>query len=44
MVERFFSEITTKKIRRGVFKSLQALIDAIMDFVEKHNENQRIFT
>jgi transposase len=44
MVERFFSEITTKKIRRGVFKSVQALIDAIMDFVEKHNENPRIFT
>ena len=44
MVERFFSEITTKKIRRGVFKSVQTLIDAIMDFVEKHNENPKIFT
>jgi transposase len=44
MVERFFSEITTKKIRRGIFKSVETLIDAIMDFVEKHNENPRIFT
>jgi transposase len=44
MVERFFSEITTKKIRRGVFKSVQTLIDAIMDFVEKHNENPKMFT
>lgn len=43
MVERFFSEITTKKIRRGVFASVQALVDAVMDFVEKHNENPRIF-
>lgn len=40
MVERFFSEITTKKIRRSV----QTLIDAIMDFVEKHNENLKVFT
>jgi transposase len=44
IVERFFSEITTKKIRRGVFKSVQALIDAIMNFVENHNENPKIFT
>lgn len=44
MVERFFSEITMKKIRRGVFTSVQALVDAVMDFVEKHNENPRIFT
>lgn len=44
MVERFFSEITTKKIRRGVFKSVQALIDVIMNFVQTHNENPKIFT
>ena len=44
MVERFFSEITTKKIRRGVFKSVGTLIDTIMDFVKKQNENPKIFT
>jgi hypothetical protein len=44
MVERFFSEITTKKIRRGIFKSVETLIDSIMDFVKKHNENPKIFT
>jgi transposase len=44
MVERFFSEITTKKIRRGIFKCVETLIDAIMDFVKKHNENPKIFT
>jgi hypothetical protein len=27
----------------GVFKSVQALVDALMDFVEKHNENPKIF-
>jgi hypothetical protein len=44
MVERFFSQITTKGIRRGVFKGVQALIDAVMNFVENHNENPKIFT
>ena len=44
MVERFFSEITTKRIRRGVFKSVQALIDAITEYVNRHNENPKIFT
>jgi len=44
MVERFFSEITAKRIRRGIFKSVQALIDAITEYVNKHNENPKIFT
>jgi transposase len=44
MVERFFSEITAKRIRRGVFKSVQSLIDTIMDFLHKHNEDPKIFT
>jgi hypothetical protein len=44
MVEQFFGEITTKKIRRGTFKSTEALIDTIMGFVKKHNENPKIFT
>jgi transposase len=41
MVERFFSEITTKMIRRGVFTSVQSLIDSITDYLEKHNQNPR---
>jgi transposase len=41
MVERFFSEITTKMIRRGVFISVQSLIDSIMDYLEKHNQNPK---
>ena len=39
MVERFFSEITTKQIRRGVFRSTKELEKTIMDFLRKHNEN-----
>jgi len=37
MVERWFGEITRKRIRRGTFKSVPQLIDAIMDYVEYHN-------
>ncbi len=41
MVERFFSEITTKMIRRGVFTSVQSLIGSIMVYLEKHNQNPK---
>src|ERR1700719_1083207 len=37
MVERFFAEITRKRIRRGVFKSVDELEQAIMDYLDKHN-------
>jgi len=44
LVERWFGEITDKRIRRGVFKSEQELIDAIMSYIENHNENPRTYT
>lgn len=44
MVERWFGELTDKRIRRGVFKSEQELIDTIMDHIEKHNANPRTYT
>lgn len=44
MVERFFSELTTKRVRRGVFTSVKELEKAIRDFIETHNENPKIFT
>ena len=37
MVERFFAEITRKRIRRGVFKSVDELEQAIMDYLDNHN-------
>jgi len=39
MVERFFREITTKRIRRGSFTSVPDLIVAISDYIDQHNEN-----
>jgi len=43
MVERFFSEITSKTIRRGIFTSVPALETTIMNYLEKHNENPKVF-
>jgi hypothetical protein len=38
MVERFCAKITRKRIRRGVFKSVDELKRAIMDYLDKHND------
>jgi transposase len=44
LVERWFREITDKRIRRGVFKSVQQLTAAITDYIAQHNQNPRSFT
>jgi len=43
LVERWFGEITEKRIRRGVFHSTKELEDAINDYLEKHNEDPQPF-
>ena len=43
MVERWFGEITSKRIRRGSFKNVPDLITAIMQYIENHNQNPQIF-
>ena len=43
LVERFFALITDKQIRRGVFPSVQALEQAIHEFIEQHNANKKPF-
>src|SRR4051812_16250234 len=43
LVERWFREITTKRIRRGVFKSVERLIEAIQAYIDDHNSNPRPF-
>jgi len=43
-VERFFAEITSKRIRRGVFRSVKALENAIEDYLANHNESPKPFT
>ena len=43
MVERFFRDITDKRIRRGVFKSVAELKTAINEYIAAHNENPKPF-
>ena len=43
MVERFFAEITQKRIRRGVFKSVAELESAIMTYLDNHNAAPKPF-
>ena len=43
LVERWFREITDKRIRRGVFHNVPELIDAIMSYIAEHNENPQTF-
>ena len=42
-VERWFAEITRKRIRRGTFHSVRELIKAIKDYVRQYNRNPRPF-
>ena len=44
MVERWFREITDKRIRRGSFASVPELIAAIEAYLAGHNQKPRIFT
>ena len=41
--ERWFAEITNKRIRRGVFRSVKELEAAIREYINVHNENPKPF-
>lgn len=41
LVERWFSELTTKKLRRGTHRSVRELNQDIRDWIETWNENPR---
>ena len=43
LVERFFAEITRKRIRRGIFKSVAELETAIHDYLDHHNSAPKPF-
>src|ERR1700756_3313684 len=43
MVERFFAEITRKRIRRSAFKSVAELKSAIIEYLENHNADPKPF-
>ena len=43
LVERWFGEITRKRIRRGVFRSVLDLVAAIDEYIRLNNENPKPF-
>ena len=43
LIERWFREITDKRIRRGTFRNVRALIAAITQYLENHNQNPHVF-
>ena len=43
MIERWFSQITDKRIRRGIFPSVKSLIDAINSYIQINNLNPKPF-
>jgi transposase len=43
LVERWFREITDKRIRRGTFRNVPQLIAAIEEFIQQHHHNSKPF-
>ncbi|MFH1218970.1 MAG: IS630 family transposase [Candidatus Eisenbacteria bacterium] len=43
LVERWFGEITRKRIRRGIFRSVPELVTAIEEYIQCHNEDPKPF-
>ena len=43
LVERWFREITDKRIRRGAFRNVPELVAAIKEYLANHNQNPQVF-
>jgi transposase len=43
MVERFFRDLTERRLRRGIFRDAEELIMAIGDYIDKHNDKPKPF-
>ena len=43
MVERFFRDITTERLRRGVFTSVPELVATINEYIAHHNQRPKPF-
>ena len=43
LVERWFAYLTHKRIRRGTFHNVPALIEAIFDYIDSNNQNPHVF-
>ena len=43
LIERWFRELTVKRIRRGTFQNVPALIAAIRGYIDNHNQHPQVF-
>ncbi len=43
LIERWFRELTQKRIRRGTFKNVKELITAIDEYITENNKNPKLF-
>ena len=43
MIERFFRDLTANRVRRGVFRSVAELQDAIDAYIQQHNQQPKPF-
>jgi transposase len=43
MIERFFRDITCNRLKRGIFRSVEELVQAIMGYLANHNESPKPF-
>jgi len=43
LIERWFRSLTQDRLRRGVFRSVAELVQAISDYIEEHNQDSRPF-
>jgi hypothetical protein len=43
MVERFFRDLSERKLKRGVFQSLDELIREVKGYIEVHNKKPKHF-
>lgn len=43
MVERFFRDLTQNRLRRGVFRDVPELVEAVESYIDKHNESPKPF-
>jgi transposase len=43
MVERFFRDLTQRRLRRGVFRDIEELVLAISGYIDQHNDHPKPF-
>ena len=43
MIERWFRELSDKRLRRGSFHNVPSLIKAIENYIANHNQNPKVF-